>query len=167
MRELLWGLLARFLAWAPVRDRIMIRAMRTPYTNIVGDDGSLYMARFWLFNRYDVRPRARWRDWLPSVRLHWIKRPDQDRHMHDHPWDARSIVLTGFYYEVREGHDWRILRAAGTTATIGYGEFHRITNVPPDGVWTLFITWKYRGTWGFLVNGEKVPYKIYLGDRAL
>ncbi len=167
MREWLWGVLARFLARPLVWAWIVRRGKRTPYTHIHGEDGSLYMARYWIFNRYDVRPRAWWRDLLPAVRLHYIRRPDADRHMHDHPWDARSIVLKGWYAEIREGHDWIIMRKPGSTATIGFGEFHRITQVPPDGVWTLFITWKYRGTWGFLVDGKKVPDKEYLGDRAL
>ncbi len=180
MREWLWSVFARFLARPLVWAWLVRRGKRTPYTHIHGEDGSLYMARYWIFNRYDVRPRAWWRDKLPSVRLHYIRRPDADRHMHDHPWDARSIVLKGWYAEVRP-HDTESLRQPlsglasarffmrkpGTTATIGFGEFHRITQVPPDGVWTLFITWKYRGTWGFLVDGQKVPYKEYLGDRAL
>jgi hypothetical protein len=31
------------------------------------------------------------------------------------------------------------------------------------GATTLFITGKYRGTWGFLVDGVKVPWREYLG----
>lgn len=160
-----WNMLARVLATDWVYARIHMRAMRTPYSHIRGKDGSLYMGRWWLFNRYDQKPRDWWREWLPSVRLHWIRRHDGDRHLHDHPWNARSIVLNGYYYEVREGCDWRILRAKGTSAPIKFGEFHRITNVPELGVWTLFITWRYRGRWGFKVGNEKVPYDIYLAER--
>jgi hypothetical protein len=31
------------------------------------------------------------------------------------------------------------------------------------GAWTIFITGKYRGTWGFLVDGAKVQWRKYLG----
>jgi hypothetical protein len=49
-------------------DRIIARAMRDPYFDIVGTDGSTYMRRFWL-----MRPRK----WLPiSIRVHHILRSD-------------------------------------------------------------------------------------------
>lgn len=30
------------------------------------------------------------------------------------------------------------------------------------GAWTLFISWRWRGVWGFLVDGRKVPWREYL-----
>lgn len=56
-------------------------------------------------------------------------------------------------------------RLSGYTGRLLYGQFHRIETVPPAGAWTLFITWKYRGTWGFDVDGVKVPYKQYFKER--
>lgn len=29
--------------------------------------------------------------------------------------------------------------------------------------YTLFITWRYQGTWGYLVDGVKIYWKTYLG----
>lgn len=139
---------------------IIAWAKRTPYVHLSG-----YMKRWWLFNRYDV-PRGWLRKRLPSVRIHCILREDDDRHLHDHPWDARTIILRGAYWEVtQDGSDgWRV---PGDTRAIRYGEYHRISLTESDdgdeGVYTMFITWKYIGTWGFLVNGEKVPHKVYLG----
>lgn len=40
---------------------------------------------------------------------------------------------------------------------------HRISEVSEGGVYTLFISGKWRGVWGFLVDGVKVPWKKYLG----
>lgn len=54
-------------------------------------------------------------------------------------------------------------RKAGTTAALKFGEYHRITEVSIGGVWTLFVTGKYRGAWGFDVDGIKVQWKHYLG----
>ncbi|WP_323026554.1 hypothetical protein [Castellaniella sp.] len=158
MRNPLTSLLAR----PAVASWIIARAQRTPYRHL-GD----YMGRWWLFNPYETadgqRPARGWlRRLLPSVRIHHIQRPDEDRHLHDHPWNARTVVLRGWYVEVREDGRHH-LRYAGTTARLRFGEFHRITHVAPDGVWTLFITWRYRGAWGFLVDGHKVPWKAYLG----
>lgn len=162
MREFFWRAVARFLANPARVDAIIERGLGTPYGDIRGaDDGALYMRRWWLFNRYD-QPRARWREWLPSVRLHLILKPDSDRHMHDHPWNARSIILRGHYFERREGDPWLQPRLPGTTTRLLFGQFHRIAAVSRSGVWTLFITWRYRGTWGFKVDGRKVPHREYL-----
>ncbi len=191
MANLLW----RLVAWVVTRPAVFSWLKRAsadrPYNHITRKDGQgVYMYRYWLFNPYgkDAEGRtkpARW-DWLPSIRLHRIMLPDADAHLHDHPWDARTIVLRGWYDEEKPedrfnpGSDIAMYggtmetgpeeyrevytRAEGFTGRLLFGEYHRITDVPPLlGVWTLFFTWKYRGTWGFKVNGQKVPYRKYLG----
>ena len=158
-------MLARFLARPAVTDWLIRRAMRTPYFHIKDDDGSVYMERYWLFNRYSHGSDGagrRWSDWLPSIRIHHIMREDRDRHLHDHPWNARTFILRGWYIEERQNEFLGIERRAGDTATLRFGEYHRIAFVPKDGVWTLFVTGKKRGTWGFKVDGKKVPWREYL-----
>lgn len=161
----------RFIAYIVTRPRItawlIARAQCTPYTHIYSADGqSLYMGRWWLFNPYgrsaDGEATPARIPWLPSVRIHHICRADQDRHLHDHPWNARTIVLRGWYFEELPRRKWR-LSSRGDTKRLLFGEYHRIESVPVDGVWTLFITGRKRGTWGFLVNGRKVPWREYLG----
>lgn len=161
-------LLAKFLARPAVADWLIRRAQRAPYTHIV-TDGVLYMERYWLFNPYPAESSGS-KNWFPiSVRIHHIVQPDQDLEMHDHPWHARTFILKGSYGEYRlveqdgvqcQGY---FARTAGDTATLKFGEYHRIDYVPPGGVWTLFVTGKYQGTWGFLVNGEKIQWRKYLG----
>ena len=62
----------------------------------------------------------------------------------------------------------------GDTRAIKYGEYHSIDSVSIDygtyprmesGVYTMFITWKYQGTWGFLVDGKKVHWKQYVSEH--
>jgi hypothetical protein len=156
-------------------DRLLTRAMRTPYLHITSADGTdVYMYRYWLFNPYDNETRACKYPWLPSIRIHRIMRPDNDRHCHDHPWDARTIILRGWYEEERLIDDdflqyfnharyctVTMFRHSGDTASLKFGEYHRIKSISPGGVLTLFITWKYQGTWGFLVDGKKVPHYEY------
>lgn len=173
-----WTLIARFLARPAVADYLIRRAQRTPYSPII-KDGDLYMERFWLFNPYpdsgqSGADRKPWRFPL-SIRIHHIWLPDQDRDCHDHPWHARTIVLRGWYSEQRPMrfamfshvpgfHYFKTFtREEGDTATLKFGEYHRITDVSHGGVWTLFITGKYRGTWGFNVDGVKVQWRKYLG----
>lgn len=176
MKNFLWRVFAFIVSRQVVADYLIGRATRTPYCHLDG-----YMNRYWLFNRYseigkhDVIERRFPR--LPSARVHHILRRDSDRHMHDHPWNARTIILRGHYVErVPSDRDlelmeivggWsprgeNVLRERGDTATINFGDYHSIDEVSEGGVWTLFFTWEYVGTWGFLVNGVKVPWREYL-----
>lgn len=168
-------LLAKFLARPAVADWLIARAMRTPYSHLPSNDDPSYMERYWLFNPYGESSEER-KPWqFPiSIRLHRIRRRDLDRHMHDHPWNARTIILRGFYDEVRLERPYQAVfdftkeeveyrRMAGDTATLRFGEYHHITSVSEGGVWTMFISGRKRGTWGFLVGGVKIPWRSYLG----
>lgn len=156
----------RALAWVVSRHWVSMwlleRAMRTPYTPVMSADGSeVYMERWWLFNAYDPGTYKARHSWCPiSVRVHLIKQPDGDRHLHDHPWNARTIILSGGYVEQRPGNRF-FVRRPGDTVALKFGEYHRITNVRPYGALTLFITGSYRGQWGFWVDGAKVPWREY------
>lgn len=169
MQNLLWAAFARVVSRPHVARAIIDRAQRTPYSHIEGPDGSIYMGRWWLFNRYgkdaEGNQTAAALSWPPSVRIHHIKRPDTDRHLHDHPWNARTIVLQGSYCEERpcgdNGQRERFERRTGYTGRLLFGEYHRISAVSDGGVWTMFWTWRKRGTWGFDVDGVKVPWREY------
>lgn len=183
MNRLLWSVVAWFVSREWVVTRIMRVAHRRPYRHITSADGEdVYMYRFWLFNPYPENSsgqnkRGIW-EFLPSIRLHHIMRPDSDRHLHDHPWNARTIILRGWYDEIRESGTyygdffplhvdggWMFYRSKGDTASLRFNEFHRIARVSDGGVVTLFFTWRYHGTWGFKVDGVKVPWRTYLGVK--
>lgn len=188
MISLLWRLVAKLLARPAIADWLIARAKLTPYQHIMSADGTeMYMGRWWLFNPYsrETHKPALW--WCPwSFRIHHIMRPDEDRDLHDHPWNARTIILRGWYTEERleratfvdtltPGRQllWlpddeirklvTVQRNPGDTVRLNHGEYHRIDQVSPGGVITLFITSKWRGDWGFLVNGVKVPWRTYTG----
>ena len=182
---MIWQLIARIVSRPAVATWLINRAQRTPYSHIQSADGAQrYMGRWWLFNPYphgsdgDGRPFP----WLPSVRIHHICRADRDRHLHDHPWNARTIVLRGWYNEERpfdvanplpsESTGAHVVQGqlreyfchhAGYTGRLLFGQYRRISAVSSGGVWTLFIVGRKRGTWGFEVNGHKVPWREYLG----
>lgn len=193
MKNLIWRLLAKLLARPAVADWLIGRAQRTPYQHIMSADGQdTYMGRWWLFNPYDRVTHKGKMAWFPwSIRIHHIKRPDADRDLHDHPWHARTVILRGMYTEQRllEAGDpvltsllmnaaaqlgtfeyaWQateyIDRNVGGTAQLRHGEYHRIDSVSDGGVWTLFITSRWQGEWGFLVKGKKVDWRIYTGEQ--
>jgi hypothetical protein len=198
LNALAWACIAWLVTRPPVTAWLIRRAQRTPYSHIRSKDGtSIYMRRWWLFNPYDKdddgeQKPARF-EWLPSIRVHHILRPDIDRDLHDHPWNARTIVLRGWYKEERyknavsrrdehkhcvehyrpakawdtEGQIFKppiravLLREQGYTGRLLFGEYHRIKDLPVGGVYTLFFIWRYRGSWGFDVNGRKIHHADY------
>lgn len=171
------NIVAWVLADPRVRARLISRAILTPYTHI--DD---YILRWWLVPYADPeagegcgpvtfkhRPVAWCFQKLGiAIRVHHILRPDYAAHPHDHPWDARTFVMSGAYIDDRthtraDGRPVVVqhIRSAGSTATLNFGEFHHISWISQEPVFTLFVTFKYRGPWGFLVNGVKIPWREY------
>lgn len=176
MFNFLWKIVAQVVSTPAVVNWLIKRAKRTPYSHIMSADGQdTYMERYWLFNPYPAKSmgkRPRWQFPI-SIRLHYIRRPDGDRDLHDHPWNARTIILRGAYSEERldkAGRRQYFLRAPGDTVAIAFEQYHRISQIYPDGrelgTWTMFITGKYRGKWGFKVGDAKVPYDVYLNERG-
>ncbi|MGN8120386.1 hypothetical protein ACTJK9_01345 [Pseudomonas sp. 22082] len=180
MINFLWRLIAKLLARQAIADWLIARAKLTPYLHIMSADGTeMYMGRWWLFNPYDPVTGKRRISLIPwSIRIHHIKREDNARDLDDHPWNARTVILRGGYTEQRLlDHEDAALsglnvpanaqateyidRRPGETAQLRYGEYHRIDRVADGGAFTLFITSPYKGTWGFLVNGVKVPWRTY------
>lgn len=144
-----------------IADWLIRNAMKRPYIHLDG-----YMHRWWLLPGAAAREQApKWLRWCPiSIRIHHILTPDSGRHLHDHPFDFRTVVLRGWYVEQDVMGNLRLYEQGDS-----YGSraerFHRITAVSPGGAWTMFICLGYRGTWGFLVGGRKVPYKTYLAPH--
>ncbi len=108
--------------------------------------------------------------WLPfSVYLHGFVRPDRDRDLHNHPWDkSYSLILSGGYDEERldgrvKGSDFIIKRTVrpGRINVIRKDDFHRVTKLHADIVWTLFVTGRKLDTWGFRNRdtGEFLPWR--------
>ena len=167
--NILWKLLARVLSQRHIANSLISRSQRTPYGPIMSRKGDqLYMDRWWTLNPYGKNAEGRTapakHSWLPSIRVHHICLPDDDLHEHDHPWDARTILLRGWYVEERRTHrqPTRVMQA-GMTGAIKAGDYHRIARVCDGGAYTLFFTWRYIEEWGFNVDGEKVPWRTYLG----
>lgn len=181
----IWNSIARFVARPTIANWLIQRSLKTPYTHLPRTDDPSYMARYWVFNPYDRvtnKPKYWFCPW--SIRVHHIKRDDYERDMHDHPWNARTIILKGHYFEKRLElatsldllRDEKILwddkgepcvetlhwRRPGDTAKLAFQQYHTVVDVSEGGVWTLFISGPWRGVWGFLVDAVKIPWKTYL-----
>lgn len=114
-----------------------------------------------------------------SIRLHHINRKDHDRDLHSHPFKYRTFLCKGFYSEVFEdcvlflhrnyvtsGKRFRML-FKGDTATGSAQKFHRISEVSPGGVWTLFCMTNNEEKWGFRVGNEFVPSREYFALKGI
>lgn len=161
MNNAIWELIAYIVSRPSVADWLIRQAQRTPYFHLEG-----YMERWWVFNPTPAKNNGDGRrfKWLPSIRIHHILRGDHERHQHNHPWDARTIILKGSYLEKRTYCLYN--RYAGDTASIKANDFHTIDSVSPGGVWTLFITWRWRHTWGFQTKHGFVPWRMYLEEQS-
>ena len=164
-----YKIIAKILSYPFIHTYLINKAGKTPYTHIYGEkDGELYMERYWLFNPFLKVEGRRSFKWFPlSIRIHKIMKEDNDRHLHDHPWNARTFILKGWYQELRPYVNTPNVVSlsqlkAGDTARLNFGEYHRISEVCEEGAYTMFVTGRYQGTWGFLVKGVKIKYREYL-----
>jgi hypothetical protein len=110
------------------------QAMQREPDFIIGDN---YLRRWWIV------PPNMWQ----NVYLHETLKSDDDRALHDHPWDNISFLIDGCYTEITPKGDF--VRKAGDVVQRKAEDSHRL--VLPDGgrAVSIFITGpKYR-EWGF------------------
>lgn len=101
---------------------------------VIGDD---YLRRWW------VIPRNPW----VNVYLHDIRKSDDDRALHDHPWSNTSFLIEGSYWEITP--EGSFLRRAGDVVTRAADQMHRLEVVPGLSAISLFITGPKVREWGF------------------
>ncbi len=101
---------------------------------VIGDD---YLRRWW------VTPRSP----FANNYLHLIRKSDDDRAFHDHPWPNSSLLIRGRYIEhTPEG---RFLRSAGDFVERPATALHRLEILPGEVAVTLFFTGPKMRDWGF------------------
>ena len=102
-----------------------------------------------------------------AVRVHQILRSDHGREPHDHPWPYLTCILRGGYREERYNDLGDLVSAKwhgpGSIVYRPANSWHRLQVPAGQTAWTLFITGPKRQTWGFAVDGKKVPYREYFG----
>lgn len=106
-----------------------------------------------------------------TLRLHRFIRPDNDGACHNHPWRwAVSFILQGGYDELRidpvTGEKTTRSHRAPALNIIGGDDYHMVTKLYGQPL-TLFLTGPKRKGWGFLVNGEHVDWRKFLGIEKL
>lgn len=122
--------------------RRVARIAERPADLNIGGDADPYLRRWF------VIPRNRWF----NIYLHNIRKSDDDRALHDHPWVNCSIILRGSYIEAVPGGGGMEgkFRDTGSVVFRRPTARHRLIltdNAAP--VWTLFITGPRIREWGF------------------
>ena len=98
---------------------------------------------------------------LGTVRLHVIRRPDEDPDMHDHPWSFVSLLLWGTYDEERPAGT-REVRWVNVCKADG---LHRIVKLHRPSVVTLVFTGPRVRNWGFATKDGWVGWRDYVSSK--
>ena len=131
--------------------RVWARAkmQSSPPDFVIGDD---YLRRWWVVPRNTGC----------NVYLHEILRSDDDRALHDHPWDNTSYLLDGSYIEVTP--EGEFLREAGSIVHRAATDAHRLV-VPEGGrAVSLFMTGPAIREWGFHCPRGWRPWREFVDD---
>lgn len=124
---------------------------------------------FWRWTEVDseyiVRLHVVKAPWF-AICVHWIKKPDPEPYLHDHPVSFLSIILRGGYSELRATpsgwgtvrHRWFNLVKARAD------DRHTIESVKPGTVTLCFMGPKAR-EWGFHTPTGWVMWKGYYAAK--
>ncbi len=94
-----------------------------------------------------------------SIWLHGIYAADKDLHLHNHPWDFKSIVIKGSYIE--ETENGPVKQYPGKFNSRDGNSFHKIKSLMSSAVYTLFFVGKQKREWGYKVNGSFIDNETY------
>lgn len=137
---------AQMMGWA-------LHAMRRAPDFVIGEAANPYLRRWWVVPRNEGC----------NVYLHEILRSDDDRALHDHPWDNTSMLIDGRYIEhTPEGVFERV---AGSTVQRLATDRHRLEVFPGERAISLFMTGPKLREWGFHCPKGWVHWRDFAGGE--
>ena len=131
------------------------------YREIVGRHATdIYLMRFWI-SEPQINKKGSFSS-RNSLLLHHFLKPDDDSHLHNHPWTGRSTILSGGYIEETMEGLKKVKPLDSNCITAD--KYHRVKSIE-NNTWSLVHTGDKEGEWGFLVDGVHQHYMDYLnGD---
>lgn len=127
------------------------RHMATPPDFVIGDPA--YLERWWIIPRNEQQ----------NVYLHRILRDDDDRALHDHPWENVSYVIAGSYREITP--DGTYIRLPGDVVKRDANALHRLELIGGAPCVSIFITGPKTREWGFACRKGWVHWKDFTGGE--
>lgn len=136
---------------------VWYRKRRKPDIILGANKNPPYMQRWWII------PRNRWF----NAYLHEVGQDDEDRALHDHPWDNMSWVLHGGFIEVTEenGETVRRARLPGAIKRRRATDAHRLELIGDSSV-SLFFSTRYKRKWGFHCPRGWIRYEEFVGPMV-
>jgi len=111
-----------------------------------------YMERWILFKRFGV-----------GMYVHHFLLDDNDRHLHDHPWNFVSFMFKGSYKEETPGKQVMTYKAPGLRF-IPSTLCHRL--IDNKDCWTLIFLGRKVREWGFIEDdGSWTHWKPYTSNK--
>lgn len=103
-----------------------------------------------------------------NLYVHNILKSDEDKYPHDHPWDFKSLILSGSYQEtmtlspnVKYGDDtYTVTNEPGMLVEHKAEDTHQLTLLTPE-VWTLVLTTGRWRLWGYQTPKGWIPHEAY------
>lgn len=97
--------------------------------------------------------------------LHKICRSDEDNHMHDHPWNFASLILSGSYLEKyfvagNWGEEIERVRKPGNMVRHHHTDVHKLSLSTPF-VWTLVFASGKVQPWGYQTQFGWIDHVSY------
>jgi hypothetical protein len=145
--------LARFLARRLVAPRVA-RPERHPPHFTIGAEADPYMRRWFLIRQNRVL----------NIYLHEIRRSDDDRALHDHPWPSLSLCLSGSMIEVTKRG--RSFISLGDPVIRRAAFAHRLEIASGVSCWTIFVTGPRLRSWGFHCPKGWVHWRDFVAPDA-
>jgi hypothetical protein len=112
-------------------------------------------------SREGVLHFRRWRlFWTPifAIYIHQIFESDKDKHLHSHPWNFISFILSGGYVEINSSDKTQVY-TPGNMVVNDRHTHHRILLIEPTT--SLVFTFGTPKMWGYMVGDEFVPNDRY------
>lgn len=123
-----------------------------PRDVLIGSLSDPYIERWWII------PPNKW----SNVYLHHVRRSDDERALHDHPWPNTSFLISGSYIEhTPEG---TFVREAGDVVTRAADALHRLEVIPGERAISLFMTGPKVREWGFACEHGWVHWRDFVNE---
>ena len=124
--------------------------------DLIQQFGRPYMERFFVLGPHSRAPGL-------TARYHHILTSDS-HHLHDHPWDFISVIITGSYVETTPTSEQEY--GPGSVLIRKAEQLHRLTLPEGQTAWTFVLVGEVRRRWGFSTDDGWVHWSEYLNDHA-
>lgn len=111
-------------------------------------NNTLYLRRLYIFHCP-----------LGSIMLHWFFKPDQQRHLHDHPAPFVAFVLRGWYIEETKTGRRNFIEWFNYIPPL---KQHRVSTISDPCPITLCFAGRRKRVWGFYTEDGFMEWDAYL-----